>query len=179
MGFGEEEHRDKGSFSPHHTKGIVLLCKKYIWSLSLVPVKSFQSPWNFLSEGIIFVIHQFSSVHSSRSVVFDSLWSYGLQPGLPVRHQLPEFTQTHVHLVGDAIQLSHPLWSPSPPSFPASGSFPVNQPLLSGGQSTGSSASTTVLPKGGQGWFPLGLTGFSLLSKGLSRVVSSPTAWQR
>ena len=37
-------------------------------------------------------------------------------PGLPVHHQLPEFTQTHVHLVGDAIQPSHPLSSPSPPA---------------------------------------------------------------
>ena len=36
-------------------------------------------------------------------------------PGLPVHHQHPEFTQTHVHRVGDAIQLSHPLSSPSPP----------------------------------------------------------------
>ena len=38
-------------------------------------------------------------------------------PGLPVHHQLPEFTQTHVHWVGDAIQPSHPLLSPSPPVF--------------------------------------------------------------
>ena len=38
-------------------------------------------------------------------------------PGFPVLHQLPEFTQTHVHRVGDAIQLSHPLSSPSPPAF--------------------------------------------------------------
>ena len=37
-------------------------------------------------------------------------------PGLPVRHQLPEFTQTHVHWVGDAIQTSHPLSSPYPPA---------------------------------------------------------------
>ena len=37
-------------------------------------------------------------------------------PGLPVYHQLLEFTQTHVHRVGDAIQPSHPLSSPSPPS---------------------------------------------------------------
>ena len=37
-------------------------------------------------------------------------------PGLPVHHQLPEFTQTHVHGVGDAIQPSHPLSSPSPPA---------------------------------------------------------------
>ena len=38
-------------------------------------------------------------------------------PGLPVHHQLPEFTQTHVHRVSDAIQPSHPLLSPSPPAF--------------------------------------------------------------
>ena len=38
-------------------------------------------------------------------------------PGLPVHHQLPEFTQTHVHWVGDAIQPSHPLSSPSPAAF--------------------------------------------------------------
>ena len=37
-------------------------------------------------------------------------------PGLPIHHQLPEFTQTHVHRVGDAIQPSHPLSSPSPPA---------------------------------------------------------------
>ena len=37
-------------------------------------------------------------------------------PGFPVHHQLPEFTQTHVHRVNDAIQLSHPLSSPSPPA---------------------------------------------------------------
>ena len=38
-------------------------------------------------------------------------------PGLPVHHQLPEFTQTHVHRVGDAIQPSYPLLSPSPPAL--------------------------------------------------------------
>ena len=38
-------------------------------------------------------------------------------PGLPVHHQLPEFSQTHVHWVSDAIQPSHPLLSPSPPAF--------------------------------------------------------------
>ena len=41
-------------------------------------------------------------------------------PGLPVHHQLLEFTQTHVHWVGDAIQPSHPLSSPSPPAYNAS-----------------------------------------------------------
>ena len=37
-------------------------------------------------------------------------------PGLPVQHQFPEFTQTHIHRVSDAIQPSHPLWSPTPPA---------------------------------------------------------------
>ena len=50
-------------------------------------------------------------------------------PGLPVHRQLPEFTQTHIHRVRDAIQLSHPLSSPFPPapkSLPASESFPMS-----------------------------------------------------
>ena len=38
-------------------------------------------------------------------------------PGLPVHHQLPELAQTHVHQVGDAMQPSHPLWAPFPPTF--------------------------------------------------------------
>ena len=70
-------------------------------------------------------------------------------PGLPVYHQLLEFTQTHGHSILDVIQPSHPLSSPSPPrlqSFPASGSFPVSQLFTSGGQSIGISASTSVLP---------------------------------
>ena len=51
-------------------------------------------------------------------------------PGLPVHHQLPEFTQTHIYRVGDAIQPSQPLSSPSPPapkSLPTSESLPVSQ----------------------------------------------------
>ena len=61
-----------------------------------------------------------------------------------------------------------------PPSFPALGSFPMNQLFPSGGQSTGASASASVLPMTIQGWFPLGLAGLiSLQSKGLSRVFFS------
>ena len=98
-------------------------------------------------------------------------------PGFPVHHQIPELAQTHVHSVGDAIQPSRPLLSPSPPafqSFPASGSFPMSQLFASGGQSIGASASTLVLPMNIQGWFPLGLSGlFSLLFKDSQK--SSPT----
>ena len=100
-------------------------------------------------------------------------------PGLPVHHQLPEFTQTHVHWVSDAIQPSHPLSSPSPPApnpFPASESFPMSQLFTWGGQSTGVSASASFLPKNTQGWSPLEWTGWiSLQSKGLSRVFSNTT----
>ena len=58
---------------------------------------------------------QFSSVAQSCLNLCDPM-DYST-PGLPVYHQLPEFTQTHVHLVSDAIQPSHPLSSRSPPAF--------------------------------------------------------------
>ena len=60
-------------------------------------------------------------------------------------------------------------------SFPASGSFPLRRLFKLGDQSTGASASASVLPLNIQGWFSLGLTGFiCLLSKGLSRIFSTP-----
>ena len=99
--------------------------------------------------------------------------------GLPVHHQLPQFTQIHVHRVGDAIQLSHPRSSLSPPAPNPSQhqSFPMSQPFTCGGQSTGISALVSFLPKNTQGWSPLEWTGWiSLQSKGLSRVSSNTTA---
>ena len=58
------------------------------------------------------------SVEFSHSVVYASLWPMDCStPGFPVHYHLPEFTQTHVHWVGDAIQPSHPLLSHSPPAF--------------------------------------------------------------
>ena len=98
--------------------------------------------------------------------------------GLPVHHQLLEFTQTHVHRVGDAIQPSHPLSSPSPPVPNPSQHqfFPMSQLFASGGQKIGVSASISVLPMNTQDWSPLGWTGWiSLQSKGLSRVFSNTT----
>ena len=120
------------------------------------------------------------SVQLSCSVVSDSLWPHGPQvPGLPVHHQLLEITQTHVHWVGDAIQPSHPLSSPSPPAFNLSqhqGLFQWSQFFASGGQSTGASASASVLPMNTQDYFPLGLTGWiSLQSRKISRVFSNTT----
>ena len=57
---------------------------------------------------------QFSSVAQSCPTLCDPM--NRSTPGLPVHHQLPKFTQTHVHRVGVAIQPSHPLSSPSPPA---------------------------------------------------------------
>ena len=91
--------------------------------------------------------------------------------GFPVHHQLPKLTQTHVHRVGDAIQPSHPLSSPSPsaPNPSQHKSFPMSQLFAWGGQSIGVSASASVLPMNTQDWPPLGRTGWiSLQSKGLS-----------
>ena len=107
----------------------------------------------------------------------DSLRPHGLQHARPPYHQLPEFIQTQVHWVSDAIQLSHPLSSPSPPAFNLS----QHQGLLKWVSSShqvakvlGVSASTSVLSMNIQGWFPLGWTGWiSLQSKGLSRVFNT------
>ena len=99
-------------------------------------------------------------------------------PGLPVHHHLPEFTQSHVHQVGDTIQPSHPLLSPSPPAPNPSQyrSFPMSPLFTWGGQSTGVSALAWFLPKNTQDWSPLEWTGWiSLQSKGLSRVFSNTT----
>ena len=146
-------------------------------------------------------------------------------PGFPVHHQLPESPPNCVHCVGDAIQPSHPLSSPSLPALnlsqhqglfqwvssaclkllifflailipPCDSSSPAFHMMCSayklnkqgdniqpwctsftwGGQSTGVSASTSVLPMNTQDWSPLGWTGWiSLQSRGLSRVFSNTT----
>ena len=90
---------------------------------------------------------QFSSVAQSCPTLWDPMNCS--TPGLPVHHQLPEFTQTHVHRVGDAIQPSHPMSSPSPPAPDCSQhqSFPISQPFTWGGQSTGVSALASFLPR--------------------------------
>ena len=97
---------------------------------------------------------QFSSVAQSCLALCDPM-NHSM-PGLPVHHQLPEFTQTHVHRVSDAIQPSPPLSSPSTPApIPSQHqSFPMSQLFTWGGQSTGVSALASFLPKKFQGWSP-------------------------
>ena len=65
----------------------------------------------------LWLIIQFSSVAQSCPTLCNPMNCS--TPGLPVHHQLPEFTQTHIHRVGDAIQPSHPLSSPSPAPNPS------------------------------------------------------------
>ena len=96
-------------------------------------------------------------------------------PGLPVHHQLPEFTQTHVHRVGDSIQPSHPVIPFScPQSLPASESFPMSQLFTWGGQSTGVSALASFLPKNTQDWAPLGNGRYMLSGNFLSPYFMFP-----
>ena len=101
---------------------------------------------------------QFSSVAQSCPTLCDPMNCS--TPGLPVHHQLLEFTQTHVYRVGDAIQPSHPLFSSCPQSLPASESFPMSQLFAWGGQSTGVSALASFPPKKSQGWSPSEWTGW-------------------
>ena len=107
----------------------------------------------------------------------NSLWCYELEhASLPGPSLSPRVCSNSCPW----SQWCHPIISSSvtpysfcPQSFPASRSFPVSQLYASGGKSIGISVSTSVLPVNIQGWFPLGLTGLILLSKGLSRVFSS------
>ena len=129
----------------------------------------------FFSTDVIISI-QFSLVVQSSPTLCDPM--NHSTPGLPVHHQLLEFTQTHVRQVGDAIQPSHPLSSPSPPAPNPSQhqSFPMSQLFTWGGQSPGVSALASFLPKNTQDWSPLEWTGWmSLQSKGISRVFSNTT----
>ena len=117
------------------------------------------------------------SVQLSLSHVY--LWPHKLQ------HTRPPCPSSTPRAYPNSCPLSqwcHPTISSSvipffscPQSFPESGSFPMSQLFLSDGQSTGVSASASVIPMTIQSWFPLGLTGLiSLQTKGLSRVFSTP-----
>ena len=122
----------------------------------------------------------FSSVQFSHSVVSDSFRPHESQ------HTRPPCPSPTPRVYPNSCPLSrwcHPAissslipFSSSPQSFPASGSFQMSQLFTSGGQSTGVSASTSVLPMNTQDWSPLVWTGWiSLQSKGLSRVFSNTT----
>ena len=88
-------------------RNTILFPWKILWGQLILAI------WRFKMS---FTRHQFRSVAESCPTLCNPMDCS--TPGLPVHHrQLPEFTQTHVHQVGDAIQPSHPLLSPSPPAF--------------------------------------------------------------
>ena len=105
---------------------VYVICKHYA-----ILCEGFQHPWNLASTGVLESTphgfggtnvlvpptdsEQFSSVAQSCPMLCDPMDCS--VPGFPFHHQLPELPQTHVHQVGDAIQPSHPLSSPSPPAF--------------------------------------------------------------
>ena len=160
--------------------------KGYLHTIPFVSVKAVEAEQPstqveplFVCEILQFSSVQFSSVPQSCPPFCDPMDC--TTRGLPVQHQLLEFTQTPVCWVSDAIQPSHRSsgipFSSCLQFFPTSGSFPMSQLFVSGGQSIGVSASTSVLPMNIWNWFPLGWTGWiSLQSKGLSRAFSNTTS---
>ena len=118
-----------------------------------------------------FTLVQFSSVAQSCPTLCDPI--NRSMPGLPVHHQLLEFTHSYAlsRWCHPAISSSVVLFSSRPQSLPS-----MSQLFTSGGQSIGVSASTSVLPMNTQDWSPLGWTAWiSLQSKGLSRVFANTT----
>ena len=98
-------------------------------------------------------------------------------PGFPVLYHLPEFTQTHIHWVSDAIQTSHLISPSSPSAFNLSQDQGLFQWVSSLHQVANESASVLLINI--QDWFSLEFTGLIfLLTKGLSRVFSSTTVWK-
>ena len=135
---------------------------------------------NFDLALVIMLYYVGKMVQFSHSVVSDSLWSHELQQA---RAPCPSPTPGTCSKSCPSSWWCHPTISSCVvpffsccQSFPASGSFQMNQPSTSGGQTIGVSASASVLSMNIQHWFPFGWTGWiSLQSKGLSRVSSSTT----
>ena len=161
---------------PRSHNGIYLLSKNSV-SLYIIPeeIPHVQGQRRSPSKTV-----QFSWVTQSCLTLCDPM--NRSMPGLPVHHQLPEFTQTHVHWVSDAIPPSHPLSSPFPPALNLSQHQGLFQWVSSSHQVAKVleySASASVLPMNIQNWFPLGWIGWiSLHFQGLSRVFSSTTVWK-
>ena len=146
-----------------------------------------QMPWlhsfyRLRKYSIVYVYHiffQFSSVHFRHSVMSNSLQPCGMQhASLPhpsptigaCSNSRPLSWWCHPTILSSVIPFSSHLQS-----FPASGSFPMDQ-FSSGSQSIGISASASILPVNSQDWLPLGWTGWiSLQSMGLSRIFSKTT----
>ena len=163
----------------HHTK----------WHFNLPSPQHPDKSWQYwlISSSVFFSLFIFmitcclpSFSQFSRSIMSDSLRPHGLQHA---RLPCPSPTARAYSNSRASIRWCHPIISSSVipfsshlQSFPASGSSPVSQFFMSGGQSIGISASASVLPMNIQDWSPLGWTGWiSLQSKRLSRIFSNTT----
>ena len=172
------------SLCPHMSEGVKELPVVFFIRV-LIPFVRAPPLWpNYLLKAPPPNIITFSSVQFSHSVVSDSL-----RPHEP-QHARPLCPSPTLRAFPNSCPLSqwcYPTISSSvvpfsfcPQSFPASGSFQMNQLFASGGQSIGVSALASVLPMNTQDWSPLGWTGWiSLQSKGLSRVFSNTTVQKR
>ena len=151
-------------------------CKTYILKALNIFCIKYCKPISATSVNKMITAGYFSSVAQSCLTLCNPMNCS--TPGLPIHHQLPESTQTHVHCVGDAIQPSHPLLSPSTPALNLSqhqALFPMSQFFSLGGQSIGASASSSVLPMNIQDWFPLRWTGLiSLQSRNSQESFPAP-----
>ena len=136
--------------------------------------------WSWTVDYLTQAIYLDNRSQFSHSVVSDSLQPHELQHARPpCPSPTPEVHSNSCPssrwCLPDNSSSVVPLFS-CPQSLPASESFPMSQLFVWGGQSTGVSAITSVLPKKSQDWSPLGWTGWiSLQSKGLSRVFSNTT----
>ena len=159
------------------SSGVIIIIKKNLWILRV-------DKWT-ASQAFSHLIHKWTPlVQFSRSVVSDSLRPQAPQHArspcpspIPRVHPNPRPLSRWCHPT-----ISSPVipFSSSPQSFPASGSFQMSQLFASGGQRTGVSASTSVLPMNTQNWSALGWTDWiSLQSKGLSRVFANTTVQKR
>ena len=114
------------SLLQHHSSKASILCRSAFFIVqlshpSMTPGKTIAlTRWTFVDKVMSLIFNmsvqfsQFSSVAQLCPTLCDPM--NHSRPGLPVHHQLPEFTQNHIHRVSDAIQPSHPLLSPSPPA---------------------------------------------------------------
>ena len=149
---------------------MVILILKIFWAML------------FSTMTVLFYIHIRSMLFIC-SVVSNSLRPHGLQHArLPCPSQSPGVCSNSCLLSWlwhPTILSSVTLFSSCPHSFPASGSFPVSQLFISGGQTIGVSASASVFHMNIKGWFLLGFTGLIFwLSKGLLTVFSGTTVWK-
>ena len=126
-------------------------------SVSLSPTQRiFSLPWLYMGVSLLWIL-----VAVQSCLTLCDPWVTAHQVA---SHHLPEFAQTHVHWVSDAIQPSHSLLPPSLAlNLSQHQSFPMSWLFTSGGQSIRTSASALDLPMNIHGWFPLGLAGLIFL----------------